>query len=50
MTQKMPVLFIGHGNPMNAIEVNDFSKAWIEAGKSLPQPRATPRAFCGNPP
>ena len=40
MSNKMPVLFIGHGNPMNAIEVNDFSKAWIEAGKSLPQPRA----------
>ncbi len=40
MTAKMPVLFVGHGNPMNAIEVNDFSNAWIEAGKSLPQPRA----------
>jgi 4,5-DOPA dioxygenase extradiol len=40
MTQKMPVLFIGHGNPMNAIEVNDFSQAWIQAGKELPQPRA----------
>jgi 4,5-DOPA dioxygenase extradiol len=40
MTQKMPVLFVGHGSPMNAIEVNDFSKAWIEAGKQLPQPRA----------
>lgn len=40
MTQKMPVLFVGHGNPMNAIEVNDFSNAWIEAGKQLPQPRA----------
>jgi 4,5-DOPA dioxygenase extradiol len=40
MTTKMPVLFIGHGNPMNAIEVNDFSNAWIEAGKQLPQPRA----------
>ncbi len=40
MTSKMPVLFVGHGNPMNAIEENDFSKAWIEAGKELPQPRA----------
>ena len=40
MTEKMPVLFVGHGNPMNAIEENDFSKAWIEAGKELPQPRA----------
>ena len=40
MTIKMPVLFVGHGSPMNAIEVNDFSQAWIEAGKQLPQPRA----------
>jgi len=40
MTEKMPVLFVGHGNPMNAIEVNDFSNAWIAAGKELPQPRA----------
>ena len=25
-TEKMPVLFVGHGNPMNAIEENDFVK------------------------
>jgi 4,5-DOPA dioxygenase extradiol len=37
---KMPVLFIGHGSPMNAIEDNEFSDAWIEAGKSLPRPKA----------
>ncbi len=40
MSGKMPVLFIGHGNPMNAIEDNEFSRAWLEAGKNLPQPRA----------
>ena len=40
MTNKMPVLFVGHGNPMNAIEDNEFSRAWIEAGEDLPQPRA----------
>lgn len=40
MSGKMPVLFIGHGNPMNAIEDNEFSHAWLEAGKNLPQPRA----------
>lgn len=36
----MPVLFIGHGNPMNAIEDNVFSKTWAEIGQSLPQPKA----------
>ena len=40
MTEKMPVLFVGHGSPMNAIEDNEFSCAWTEAGKALPQPRA----------
>jgi 4,5-DOPA dioxygenase extradiol len=38
--QKMPVLFVGHGSPMNAIEDNEFSRAWIESGKALPKPRA----------
>jgi 4,5-DOPA dioxygenase extradiol len=37
---RMPVLFIGHGNPMNAIEDNEFSRAWLEAGKDLPHPKA----------
>jgi 4,5-DOPA dioxygenase extradiol len=36
----MPVLFIGHGSPMNAIEDNEFSKAWVEAGINLPRPAA----------
>jgi len=39
-TIKMPVLFIGHGNPMNAIERNSFSETWNELGKNLPKPRA----------
>jgi 4,5-DOPA dioxygenase extradiol len=38
--RKMPVLFVGHGNPMNAIEDNEYSRAWTEVGKSLPQPNA----------
>lgn len=38
--KKMPVLFVGHGNPMNAIEENEFSKAWDGLGKSLPKPSA----------
>jgi 4,5-DOPA dioxygenase extradiol len=36
----MPALFVGHGSPMNAIEDNEFSRAWSEAAKSLPRPRA----------
>jgi len=38
--KKMPALFLGHGSPMNAIEDNEFSRAWIEAGKALPKPNA----------
>ena len=36
----MPVLFVGHGSPTNAIEENEFSRAWADAGKSMPRPRA----------
>jgi 4,5-DOPA dioxygenase extradiol len=37
---KMPVLFVGHGSPMNAIEDNDVSRMWARVGASLPPPRA----------
>jgi len=37
---RMPVLFVGHGSPMNAIEDNEFSLAWITAGKALPSPKS----------
>ena len=36
----MPALFVGHGSPTNAIEDNEFSRAWADAGGSLPRPRA----------
>ena len=39
-TQKMPVLFIGHGSPMNAIEDNEFTKNWNIIGKSIQRPNA----------
>lgn len=39
-TERMPVLFVGHGNPMNAIEDNVFSQGWAELGKKLPKPIA----------
>jgi 4,5-DOPA dioxygenase extradiol len=40
MTAKMPVLFVGHGSPMNAIEDNEFGRAWSEMGRQLPRPKA----------
>lgn len=39
-TAKMPVLFIGHGSPMNAIEENEFVSGWRSIGKTLPRPNA----------
>jgi 4,5-DOPA dioxygenase extradiol len=36
----MPALFLGHGSPMNAIENNEFSRAWAEVARSLPKPKA----------
>lgn len=36
----MPVLFIGHGSPMNAIEDNEFSQRWHKMGQEIPEPRA----------
>lgn len=39
-TETMPVLFLGHGNPMNAIEENEFTRGWSEAGKLITKPNA----------
>jgi|SRR6185312_8821634 len=39
-TDTMPVLFVGHGNPMNAIEENEFTLGWKDAAKALPVPNA----------
>jgi 4,5-DOPA dioxygenase extradiol len=36
----MPAAFIGHGNPMNALETNRYTQAWREFGASVPRPRA----------
>ncbi len=36
----MPVLFVGHGSPMNAIEQNEFTEIWQSLGQSLPKPSA----------
>ncbi len=37
---KMPVLFVGHGSPMNALSDNDITKGWTRVGKQLPTPQA----------
>jgi len=37
---KMPLLFIGHGSPMNGIEDNEFSTGWEKLGKELALPKA----------
>nr|MDO8132972.1 4,5-DOPA dioxygenase extradiol [Candidatus Njordarchaeum guaymaensis] len=39
-TEKMPVLFIGHGSPMNIILENNFTDSLKRLGKSLPRPKA----------
>ncbi len=36
----MPALFLGHGNPMNAIESNSWTETWRALGAGLPRPRA----------
>lgn len=39
-TDKMPVLFLGHGSPMNAIEENEFVTGFRNIGKSISKPNA----------
>src|SRR5262245_13249866 len=39
-TEKMPVMFIGHGTPTSAIQPNQWTKAWFEQAQKLPKPSA----------
>ena len=39
-TPKMPVLFLGHGSPMNAIEENEFVTGFRNVAKTIPHPVA----------
>ena len=39
-TKRLPVLFIGHGSPMNAIEDNAFTRKLSELGTAIPRPKA----------
>ena len=40
MSAVMPAAFLGHGNPMNALETNRYTEAWRTFGRSVPRPRA----------
>ena len=37
---RMPALFIGHGSPMNTLELNRWTSGWRALGERLPRPRA----------
>lgn len=39
-TEKMPVLFLGHGSPMNAIEENEFVQGFRNISREIPKPAA----------
>jgi 4,5-DOPA dioxygenase extradiol len=40
MTETMPAIFFGHGNPMNALYENDYTRGWAEIGLEMPKPKA----------
>ena len=40
LSDRMPVVFLGHGNPMNALEDTIYSKSWSLLGETLPRPQA----------
>lgn len=37
---RMPAIFFGHGNPMNALQENAYTEAWRNIGATLPRPKA----------
>lgn len=39
-SDRMPLVFLGHGSPMNAIEDTAYSRAWTTLGQTLPRPKA----------
>lgn len=40
MGNVMPALFLGHGNPMNAIQTNHYTESWRRLAQSIPRPVA----------
>ena len=39
-SDRMPLVFLGHGSPTNAIEDTKYSRSWTDLGRSLPRPKA----------
>ena len=40
MTNRMPAIFFGHGNPLNALVRNEWTERWAAVGESVPRPKA----------
>jgi 4,5-DOPA dioxygenase extradiol len=40
MSNRMPAVFFGHGNPLNALQRNDWTEGWAALGRSIPRPKA----------
>ena len=40
MSDRMPAIFFGHGNPLNALASNAWTDGWAAVGKDMPRPRA----------
>ena len=40
MSVRMPAIFFGHGNPMNALQKNAWTETWAEIGETIPRPKA----------
>jgi len=40
MTKRMPAIFFGHGNPLNALQSNAWTEGWAAIGRSIPRPKA----------
>jgi len=40
MSETMPTIFFGHGNPMNALYRNDWTLKWAKIGREIPRPKA----------
>jgi 4,5-DOPA dioxygenase extradiol len=40
MANRLPAVFFGHGNPMNAVTHNSYTEAWRRVGAEIPKPKA----------
>ena len=40
MPETLPAIFFGHGNPMNALWDNTYTKGWRRIGQRIPRPKA----------